>query len=146
MPKNRRQNGQGIVNISCVKRLEGKDMEIVLQIFLLAIGFAMLIKGYVLILLVVLGLVYEAISLTQAWFIYGRGKIKYKQAVNLKNVGSNVLAAVIIIAIVIALFVLLSFISKFIAVLVIVPVAVYSVNIIGVNDDSYICSLAESRA
>lgn len=104
---------------------------------------AMLIKGYVLILLVVLGLVYEAISLTQAWFIYGRGKIKYKQAVNLKNVGSNVLAAVIIIAIVIALFVLLSFISKFIAVLVIVPVAVYSVNIIGVNADSYISELSE---
>lgn len=116
-----------------------------LTVFVL-MWLAMLIKGYVLILLVVLGLVYEAISLTQAWFIYGRGKIKYKQAVNLKNVGSNVLAAVIIIAIVIALFVLLSFISKFIAVLVIVPVAVYSVNIIGVNDDSYICSLAESRA
>lgn len=116
-----------------------------LTVFVL-MWLAMLIKGYVLILLVVLGLVYEAISLTQAWFIYGRGKIKYKQAVNLKNVGSNVLAAVIIIAIVIALFVLLSFISKFIAVLVIVPVAVYSVNIIGVNDDSYICSLAESTA
>ena len=116
-----------------------------LTVFVL-MWLAMLIKGYVLILLVVLGLVYEAISLTQAWFIYGRGKIKYKQAVNLKNVGSNVLAVVIIIAIVIALFVLLSFISKFIAVLVIVPVAVYSVNIIGVNDDSYICSLAESRA
>lgn len=116
-----------------------------LTVFVL-MWLAMLIKGYVLILLVVLGLVYEAISLTQAWFIYGRGKIKYKQAVNLKNVGSNVLAAVIIIAIVIALFVLLSFISKFIAVLVIVPVAVYSVNIISVNDDSYICSLAESRA
>lgn len=116
-----------------------------LTVFVL-MWLAMLIKGYVLILLVVLGLVYEAISLTQAWFIYGRGKIKYKQAVNLKNVGSNVLAAVIIIAIVIALFVLLSFISKFIAVLVIVPVAVYSVNIIGVNDDSYICSLAENTA
>ncbi len=116
-----------------------------LTVFVL-MWLAMLIKGYVLILLVVLGLVYEAISLTQAWFIYGRGKIKYKQAVNLKNVGSNVLAAVIITAICIALFVLLSFISKFIAVLVIVPVAVYSVNIIGVNDDSYICSLAESRA
>ena len=113
-----------------------------LTVFVL-MGLAMLIKGYVLILLVVLGLVYEAISLTQAWFIYGRGKIKYKQAVNLKNVGSNVLAAVIIIAIVIALFVLLSFISKFIAVLVIVPVAVYSVNIIGVNADSYISELSE---
>lgn len=113
-----------------------------LTVFVL-MWLAMLIKGYVLILLVVLGLVYEAISLTQAWFIYGRGKIKYKQAVNLKNVGSNVLAAVIIIAIVIALFVLLSFISKFIAVLVIVPVAVYSVNIIGVNADSYISQLSE---
>lgn len=113
-----------------------------LTVFVL-MWLAMLIKGYVLILLVVLGLVYEAISLTQAWFIYGRGKIKYKQAVNLKNVGSNVLAAVIIIAIVIALFVLLSFISKFIAVLVIVPVAVYSVNIIGVNADSYISELSE---
>lgn len=113
-----------------------------LTVFVL-MWLAMLIKGYVLILLVVLGLVYEAISLTQAWFIYGRGKIKYKQAVNLKNVGSNVLAAVIIIAIVIALFVLLSVISKFIAVLVIVPVAVYSVNIIGVNADSYISELSE---
>ncbi len=113
-----------------------------LTVFVL-MWLAMLIKGYVLILLVVLGLVYEAISLTQAWFIYGRGKIKYKQAVNLKNVGSNVLAAVIIIAIVIALFVLLSFISKFIAVLVIVPVEVYSVNIIGVNADSYISELSE---
>ncbi len=113
-----------------------------LTVFVL-MWLAMLIKGYVLILLVVLGLVYEAISLTQAWFIYGRGKIKYKQAVNLKNVGSNVLVAVIIIAIVIALFVLLSFISKFIAVLVIVPVAVYSVNIIGVNADSYISELSE---
>lgn len=113
-----------------------------LTVFVL-MWLAKLIKGYVLILLVVLGLVYEAISLTQAWFIYGRGKIKYKQAVNLKNVGSNVLAAVIIIAIVIALFVLLSFISKFIAVLVIVPVAVYSVNIIGVNADSYISELSE---
>ena len=113
-----------------------------LTVFVL-MWLAMLIKGYVLILLVVLGLVYEAISLTQAWFIYGRGKIKYKQAVNLKNVGSNVLAAVIIIAIVISLFVLLSFISKFIAVLVIVPVAVYSVNIIGVNADSYISELSE---
>ncbi len=113
-----------------------------LTVFVL-MWLAMLIKGYVLILLVVLGLVYEAISLTQAWFIYGRGKIKYKQAVNLKNVGSNVLAVVIIIAIVIALFVLLSFISKFIAVLVIVPVAVYSVNIIGVNADSYISELSE---
>ena len=115
-----------------------------LTVFVL-MWLAMLIKGYVLILLVVLGLVYEAISLTQAWFIYGRGKIKYKQAVNLKNVGSNVLAAVIIIAIVIALFVLLSFISKFIAVLVIVPVAVYSVNIIGVNADSYISELSEIK-
>ena len=115
-----------------------------LTVFVL-MWLAMLIKGYVLILLVVLGLVYEAISLTQAWFIYGRGKIKYKQAVNLKNVGSNVLAAVIIIAIVIALFVLLSVISKFIAVLVIVPVAVYSVNIIGVNADSYISELSEIK-
>lgn len=41
-----------------------------LTVFVL-MWLAMLIKGYVLILLVVLGLVYEAISLTQAWFIYG---------------------------------------------------------------------------
>lgn len=123
---------------------------VVSPLFLTAIVFAVawlstLIKGYTFILLAALGLVYEFISFTQSWFVYGRKTIKFKEAVNVKNIGLNILSAVIIIAIAAALFALLSLINLFIAILIIIPVAIYSLNIISVNDDSYISELVSSK-
>lgn len=123
---------------------------VVSPLFLTALVFALmwlstLIKGYTLILLALMGFAYEIISLTQSWFIYGRGTLKFSEVVNFKNVGFNILAAVIVIAIAVALFLLLMLINIFIAILIIVPVAVYSANIIGVNADSYVSFLAERK-
>lgn len=123
---------------------------VVSPLFLTALVFALMwlsvhLKGYTLILLVLIGLVYEIISLTQSWLVYGKSNLKFKEVVNIKNVGFNILAAVIIIAIGIALFLLLALINLFIAILIIVPVAVYSANVIGVNADSYVSELNDLK-
>lgn len=101
------------------------------------------LKGYALLLYIVLGIVYEMISFSFSWLIFGRGKVPFKKVITLKNIGMNFLASVIIILINIALLALLGLINIFIALLIAIPVLVYSANILNVNADSYIRSLAQ---
>lgn len=127
-------------------------LNIILQpVFNSIVIFAMVwllavLKGYALLLYIVLGIAYEIISLTFSWLIFGRRNVPFKKVINLRNIGMNFIAAAIIIVINILLLLLLCLINVFIAILIAIPVAVYSANILSVNADSYIRSLALDEA
>lgn len=115
---------------------------------LFAIAFAYLlalIKGYVFLVLIAAFVIYEAISLAFAWFIYKdkATKVKIKDIVTPANICFSFLTSLIIIAIDIAAIIILYFISAFTAILLAVPLLIYSFKIIENNSDSYIKSVVQ---
>lgn len=107
------------------------------------IWLAAVLKGYALLLFIAVGVVYEFIVLTFSYLMFGLKRVPFRRAINFKNVGMNILAALIIIVINVAVILLIGLINAFVAVLVAVPLLVYSAKILDVNADSYIRHLAK---
>ena len=86
-----------------------------------------------------------AFSLTSSWIVHRTGGLKMKDVVTFKNILRYIAAAGVILLIDIAIAVALVFASPLLAVLVAVPVVLYSLSIIGVNTDSFVCEMIASR-
>lgn len=84
---------------------------------------------------------YGILSLISSWLIHGR-QIEIKKVVNLNNVVMNLLSAACILLVAIAVFLLLLLFNGLIAVLVLLPLVLYCINVISVNADAYVYSLA----
>lgn len=100
-----------------------------------------LIKGYALLVFVLLAIIHEALALTFSWVVYRDHTVNFGKIVNVKNITMCFVTALIIIAINVAVFMLISFVSVLIAILIILPIAIYSLKILETNADSYMLSL-----
>ncbi len=108
--------------------------------FLLLYAF---IKMYSLLISLAILLFAGALSIISAWLVHGSGKIKLKQVLTFGNLIKNIAVTAIILCMVIAVAVGLAFANKILAVLITVPLVIYSLNIISLNTESYVCALAE---
>ena len=82
-------------------------------------------------------------AMLSAWLIHGRGKVKFRAAVNGRNMTGYFLSSVLIIAVCAAVLALIWLLFGILAaVLAALPVLIYAGNIIGVNADAYVLSLA----
>ena len=81
-------------------------------------------------------------SLLCSWLLHGGGKVKFRKAVNFRNICTYFLSSVIIVVICFAALALLAVLTNaLLMILVALPLVVYAANIIDVNADSYIVSL-----
>lgn len=95
------------------------------------------------IMAVVYVIVISFTSLLCAWLIHGGGKVKFRKAVNFRNICTYFLSAVFILLIcVAALALLLVLTNASLVILIGVPLIVYASNIIGVNADAYVVGIA----
>lgn len=86
-------------------------------------------------------------AMLSAWLIHGRGKVKFRAAVNGRNMTGYFLSSVLIIAVCAAVLALIWLLFGILAaVLAALPVLIYAGNIIGVNADAYVLSLALAAA
>ena len=103
------------------------------------------LRYYGILVVVALLVLSGAFSLTSSWIIHKKGDIKMKDVVTFKNILRNGAAACVILLIDVVIAVALLFVSPLLAALVAVPVVLYSLNIIGVNTDSFVCEMIASR-
>ena len=81
-------------------------------------------------------------AMLSAWLIHGRGKVKFRAAVNGRNMTGYFFSAVMIIVICAAALAIIWLLFGVVsAVLAALPVLIYAGNIIGVNADAYVLSL-----
>ncbi len=104
-----------------------------------------IVQYYTLLVVVVLVVAFAYISLVSAWIVHGGGKVAYKELITGKNVLSELLSVIAVLAIVVAVFALFLILNPIVAVLVLIPLIVYAMNILSVNSESYVISLAEAK-
>ena len=95
-------------------------------------------------------IVISFVSLLCSWLIHGGGKVKFRKAVNFRNICTYFLSNVLLVVICVAALALLAVLTNaLLMLLVAVPLVVYAANIIDVNADSYVVSMlpeAEEKA
>lgn len=113
---------------------------IVVVIFFIMLSISKIYGFLVNILLLIL---LEFLALLASWIIHNDGTIKLKKILTFKNVLNHFLINGLIVLIDIIICLVLLFINIFLAILVMIPLVIYSLNIIGVQSDVYVCSLIE---
>ena len=81
-------------------------------------------------------------ALLQAYLVYGRGKVKLKQIVNLKNVGLFMLTVLIIFAISVCIILIATAINLVLGVFIGLSVIVIALTVVSMNAESYVISCA----
>ena len=100
------------------------------------------IKFYSLLVFVLFVILLGVLSLCASYLIYRNGKMKLKDLLTVKNVFKHFAVLCIIAAIDIALAVGLYLLSPLFALLLMIPIIIYSANIVDSNTDSYVSNLA----
>lgn len=111
-----------------------------------AFALAAEIRYYALLVFAVIVTAYAFLALLSSWILYGNKIVAFKEVVNGRNLLEYLASVAIISLLVVAAFFLVMFINFILAVLIVVPVILYALNIVKVNADSYVKSLAEGRA
>lgn len=104
------------------------------------------IKYYALLVVVVILVAYAFLALTSSWIVYGNKTLQFKEVVNGKNLLCHLASVAVIFLCVLAAFFLVLLINFILAVLIALPAIVYALNIVKVNSDSYVKSLADAKA
>lgn len=90
-------------------------------------------------------ILFAVLSLSSSWLIHRQGSIKFLQVVNAKNIAQFLASVLIIFAVNAVVAAILSFFSVAVAVIIMIPCAVYTLNIIGVGSDSFVCGLLKEE-
>lgn len=114
-------------------------------ILIAAVMVYSVLEGYSLLVYAAIIITYGVMALISSWLVHNDGSIKIGEVVNAKNVFTHLVGVVIIIAIDILVAVILWQISPIFDVLFMVPFVIYSLNIIDVNTDYYVCQLIEHK-
>lgn len=104
-----------------------------------------LIKMYSLIAMVAFVTFAGIINLATSWLVYNDKKISLKEVLTPGNVFQHFLFIVIVLVMNVALALLISLFNVVLALLILVPVAIYSINVVDCETDSYICSLVAKK-
>ncbi len=103
------------------------------------------LRYYGLLVVAALIILSGAFSLTSSWIVHKKGDIRIRDVVTLKNIVRHAASAGVILLIDVVIAVALFFVSPLLAVLITVPVVLYSLGIIGVNTDSFVCEMIAAR-
>lgn len=103
------------------------------------------LKYYGLLVVAALILISCAFSLTASWIVHRSGGLRLKDVVTLKNILLHLASIGVILLINLVLAVALFFIDTLLAILIMIPLILYSLNIIGTNTDSMVCKMIEER-
>ena len=104
------------------------------------------IRLYSLLVFVVFALLMCILSLCSSYLVYRDNGLKLKDVLTTKNVLQHLASICIILLINVAAAIVLYFINKLLAVILIIPILIYSANIVNLNTDSYVCTLAGDSA
>ncbi len=86
-------------------------------------------------------ILFAVLSLSSSWLIHRNGTMKFTQIVNGKNVLMFLASVLIIFVINVTVALILGYFSVAVAVIIMIPCAVYTLNIIGVGTDNFVCGL-----
>lgn len=90
--------------------------------------------------------VFAILSLLSSWIVHRDGTVKFKDVVNAKNTIMFLLSVFLVLMITVLFAVILFFVNALVAVLVVIPLLVYSLNIVAVSTNSFVCELIKKSA
>lgn len=104
-----------------------------------------IIRYYGLLVVAALVVLSCTFSLTSSWIVHRNGDLKWKDVVTGKNILMHLASVGVILLLNIALAAAFFAVEPLLAILVMIPVILYSLNIVGVNTDSFVCGMIEER-
>ena len=104
-----------------------------------------LIGGYALIVLLIYLILDAYFSLFTSWFIYKNKGLKLKEVMNIKNTSKSLLSTFLIIGFTILIALIFAYINLNVGILITIPLAIYSLNIISINSESYVKNLVNKK-
>lgn len=87
----------------------------------------------------------SGMALTNAWLIQRDGSLRLKEILTPQNIFSHIAVTLIILLFDFAAALLLWLINSYLAILIMIPVFIYSIKILDVNAEFFICSLLKER-
>ncbi len=115
---------------------------LILYLFLFIFSW---LKLYGIIVNVALIILVGYLSLMASWLIYHDKTLKLKEVLNFKNVLQHFAIIGIIVLINISVGIVLYFINFVLDILLMIPLIIYSLSIINVHTDAYVCSLLKNK-
>lgn len=94
----------------------------------------------ILVVIFSLGLL-SVISLLSSWIVYKNSNLKLKDVLNMKHIAQHLGFIAIVIGMNIVFGTILMFINPLFAILLMIPIVIYSLNMIDLNTDAYVSSL-----
>lgn len=103
------------------------------------------LRYYGILVIAALLVISGAFSLTSSWVIHRTDGLRLKDVVTFRNIMLQFAAAGLIMLIDAAIAVGLFLINSLLAILIMIPLVLYSLNIIGVNTDSIVCTMIAEK-
>lgn len=105
-----------------------------------------IIRYYGLLVVAALLILSCAFSLTSSWVVHRSGGLKWKDVVTMRNILMHLASVGVILLLNIALAAAFFAVNSLLAILIMIPVILYSLNIVGVNTDSFVCGMIEGQS
>ncbi len=110
-----------------------------------AVVVLILIRYYGLLVVAALLIMSCVFSLTSSWVVHRSGDLKLKDVVTMRNVLTHLASVGVILLLNVGLAAAFYAINPLLAILIMIPVILYSLNIVGVNTDSFVCEMIDKR-
>ncbi len=110
-----------------------------------AVVVLIFIRYYGLLVVAALLIMSCAFSLTSSWVVHRSGDLKLKEVVTMRNVLRHLASIGVILVLNVGLAAAFYAIHPLLAILIMIPVILYSLNIVGVNTDSFVCEMIEKK-
>lgn len=108
----------------------------------LSLGLFAVIRYYSLLVFCALLLLLSALSLTASWIVHRDGKVHLGEVLTFKNTLGQLATGGLFFLIDAVVFLLLFFVHPLLAVLIAIPFLLYTFNIVDLNTDVFVCTLA----
>ncbi len=103
------------------------------------------IQLYSVLVIIAIVVLYCVMAICTSYLIYRDKSLKFRDVLSARNVLMQIATAGIILAIDVVIGVAFFYVDALIAVLLMIPVVIYSANIVDVNTDSYVRELVQSK-
>ncbi len=118
----------------------------VAQALIIVVSLVLMVKieYFTLLVVIVLLLLFSGLTLFSSWMIHKDGKLKLKDVLTAKNIISHLAVQGMILLINIVIALILYFIDPLLCVLLMVPIVIYSFNVVDVNTEYFVSSLVKA--
>ena len=111
----------------------------------ISVAVLVVIRYYGLLVVAALIVLSCTFSLTSSWIVHRSRGLKWKDVVTGRNILMHLASVGVILLINIALAAALFAVDPLLAILIMIPIILYSLNIVGVNTDSFVCAMIADR-